>query len=115
MNTILPFPFLFGFLLSLVIAGAPGDGDVLCTVSRDVQARSAPAYNAEILMDSYNYLTLLSADRLQTQWQQVDLDANNAAGRGTEVRINTEGYTVLSSLSTLRIELDSLKKTPSKG
>jgi hypothetical protein len=40
--------------------------------------------NAKILVDSFNYLTLLS-DELGAVWQQVDLDSNNVPGGTTSV------------------------------
>ena len=68
-------------------ARAPGDADILCTVtfptSGEVQPAPLPA-NARVLMDSYDYISLLPRDAGGV-WQQVDLDDNNEAGRSTEV------------------------------
>ena len=74
-------------LLSVVNTRAPGDGDRLCTVTLpstgEVQPAPLPA-NAKVLMDSYDYITLLPRSE-GGAWQQVDLDDNNDPGRGTEV------------------------------
>ncbi len=68
-------------LLSVAAAGAPGDADTLCpSISGDAPLPS----NAEILMDSYNYLSLLGEGSVNV-WQQVDQDNNNEAGRSTSV------------------------------
>ena len=39
-------------------------------------------------MDSFNYLNLLPPHG-GAVWQQLDLDDNNTAGAGTEVRLST--------------------------
>jgi hypothetical protein len=72
-------------LLSLAIAGAPGDGDSFC-LSNALSILGPPLLpsNAEVLMDSFDYLTLLS-DELGAAWQQVDLDSNNVPGGTTSV------------------------------
>ena len=66
---------------------APEDADRLCTVTLpstgEVQPAPLPA-NAKVLMDSYDYISLLDS---YSVWQQVDLDDNNDPGRGTEVSI----------------------------
>jgi hypothetical protein len=83
------FPWLViltvGNLLSVVSAGAPGDGDTFCLNSTlgDLLPASLP-YNAKILMDSFHYFALLS-DELGAIWQQVDLDSNNVRGGATSV------------------------------
>lgn len=64
----------------MVTAGAPGDGHTFCTSGIEPQEY---LLNDKVLMDSYNYLNLLGGPG--AVWQQVDLDSNNAIGRGTEV------------------------------
>ena len=60
-------------------ARAPGDAHELCTLE---PAPLPP--NAQVLMDSYDYVELLSID---AAWQSIDLDDNNLSGSGTEVNI----------------------------
>ena len=75
-------------LLSLVTARAPEDADPFCTDTLRNESGLEPAplpSHATILMDSYNYITLLGDEGTGAVWQQVDLDNNNMAGRGTEV------------------------------
>ena len=70
-------------LLSVAIGGAPGDADEFCLpASGEVESLPLPP-NVRVLMDSYNYIVLLG--ELGVVWQQVDLDDNNAEGRGTQV------------------------------
>jgi hypothetical protein len=83
------FPWLViltvGNLLSVVSAGAPGDGDTFCISSTLGTLLPAPLpSNAKILVDSFHYLTLLS-DEFRPAWQQVDLDSNNVPGGTTSV------------------------------
>jgi hypothetical protein len=74
-----------GNLLSVVSAGAPGDSDTFCLNSTLGTLLPAPLpSNAKILMDSFNYITLLS-DEPGAVWQQVDLDSNNVPGGTTSV------------------------------
>ncbi len=70
-------------LLSVVLAQAPGDGDSFCTSSGGIPLPPTPP-NTRILMDSYRYRNFLPPHH-RAVWQQVDLDTNNAAGRGTSV------------------------------
>ena len=75
-------------LLSLVIARAPEDVDPFCTDTPPSESRLEPALlpsHAATLLDSYNYISLLGDEGTGAVWQQVDLDNNNEAGRGTEV------------------------------
>ena len=68
---------------------APGDSDRLCTVTLPSTGVVPPAplpANAKVLMDSYDYISLLPR-AIGGVWQQVDLDDNNDPGRGTEVSI----------------------------
>jgi hypothetical protein len=85
------FPLAFltlGCLLSVLSAGAPGDGDTFCLTSPLGELLPAPLpSNAKILVDSFNYLALLS-DELAAVWQQVDLDSNNVPGGTTSVSIS---------------------------
>ncbi len=75
------------FLLSVVLAQAPGDGDSFCTstlpTSGGIPLPPTPP-NAKILLDSYRYLNLLPPHD-HAVWQQVDMDNNNFAGSGTSV------------------------------
>ena len=72
-------------LVSCVVAQAPGDGDELC-VSAIIDGMVNPFYNdpssyadnERVLMDSWNYVSLLQgSDRT---WQSVDNDDNNGDG-----------------------------------
>lgn len=80
--------FTLSSLLSVASAGAPEDADEVCTVDSfdDMQSPPLPP-NAEALMDSTNYVVLLSSDHNKSVgvWQQVDLDMHNVEGEGTEV------------------------------
>ena len=59
-------------LLPVATAQAPGDEDVFCM---DLVNQSAIPANADILMDSYNYIRLLPvAEESNGVWQQVDND-----------------------------------------
>ena len=82
---------LVAVLLSVVTGRAPGDGDNFCTNTLPrtdgVQAPVHPS-NVKILMDSFNYLSLLPPHG-GAVWQQLDLDDNNEDGRGTEVSMLT--------------------------
>ena len=74
-------------LPSVVIAQAPGDGDSFCLNTLPDVAGVAPPVNpvnARILMDSYNYIRLLSSQS-GAVWQQVDVDSSSSIGRGTTV------------------------------
>ena len=74
-------------LPSVVIAQAPGDGDSFClNTLPGVQGVTPPVYpvNARILMDSYNYIRLLST-QTGSAWQQVDVDGIQSQGRGATV------------------------------
>ena len=74
-------------LPSVVIAQAPGDGDSFCTMTLpNVPGVAPPVYpvNARILMDSYNYIRLLST-LVDPVWQQVDVDGIESQGRGATV------------------------------
>ena len=67
-----------GVVLSRATAQAPGDGEQFCA---DLSMVDPPLYpaNAIILMDSYNYINLLTPVMpLDSIWQQVDND--NATG-----------------------------------
>ena len=67
-----------GVVLSRVTAQAPGDGKQFCA---DLSMVDPPLYpaNAIILMDSYNYIYLLTPDMtLDSIWQQVDNDNSTA-------------------------------------
>ena len=79
-------------------ARAPGDGDKLCTVTLPALGREPPPLpaNARVLMDSYDYITLLpSTSEESAVWQQVDLDDNNVPGRRTEVRFKSSVWSSL--------------------
>ena len=72
-------------LPSVIIAQAPGDGDSFCTTTLlNVPGVAPPVYpvNTRILMDSYNYIRLLSTGGV---WQQVDVDGIESQGRGATV------------------------------
>ena len=74
-------------LPSVVIAQAPGDGDSFCTSTLpNVPGVAPPVYpvNARILMDSYNYIRLLSS-QTGAAWQQVDVDNSSSQSRGATV------------------------------
>ena len=71
-----------GNVLSVVTARAPGDGDSRCLNS--TLSRPPLPSNAAILMDSFDYLTLLSNEP-GAAWQQVDLDSINIASSLTSV------------------------------
>ena len=88
---------LFGCLLVLTtlrvaaaIDGvAPEDEDQLCTETLPAAGVfSRPYYptNIKVLMDSYNYETLLPPQQ-NPVWQQVDLDTNNPTGETTNVSL----------------------------
>ena len=73
-------------------ASAPGDADTFCLLEQQQQQQQRRAElpgdnNVVVLMDSYNYITLLSEPGRGGVWQQVDLDSNNEVGRGTMVRM----------------------------
>ena len=73
-------------VISVTGARAPGDADRLCTVilpsTGGVEPAPPPA-NARVLMDSHDYILLLTGAGGGV-WQQVDLDGDDH-GRGTEV------------------------------
>ena len=74
-------------LPSVVIAQAPGDGDSFCTNTLpNVSGVAPPVYpvNVRILMDSYNYIRLLSTQS-GAVWQQVNVDGIQSQGRGATV------------------------------
>ena len=74
-------------LPSVIIAQAPGDGDSFCTSTiPNVPGVAPPVYpvNARILMDSFNYICLLSS-QTSAAWQQVDVDGIQSQGRGATV------------------------------
>ena len=74
-------------LPSMIIAQAPGDGDSFCTnFLPSVPGVPPPVYpvNARILMDSFNYIRLLSS-QTGAAWQQVDVDGIQSQGRGATV------------------------------
>ena len=74
-------------LPSVVIAQAPGDGDSFCiNTLLGTPGVTPPVYpvNARILMDSFNYIRLLST-QTGSVWQQVDVDGIQSQGRGATV------------------------------
>ena len=71
-------------LLSVVIAQTPGDGDSFCTNTSPGVAPQVYPVNARILMDSFNYIRLLSTQS-GAVWQQVDVDNSSSRGRGATV------------------------------
>ena len=82
-----PFFVCLTALPSVVIAQAPGDGDPFClNTLPGVPGVTPPVYpvNARILMDSYNYVRLLSS-QTGAAWQQVDVDGIESQGRGATV------------------------------
>ena len=70
---------LFSFLISSVLAQAPGDGDAPC-----VETGARYAANVRVLMDSRDYVDLLQGEN--SVWQQVDNDNNNTEHVTTSVR-----------------------------
>ena len=68
---------------SVIIAQAPGDGDSFCT---NIFSPPVSLCNARILMDSYNYIRLLSSQS-GAVWQQVDVDNSSSQGRGATVSL----------------------------
>ena len=65
-------------VLSRATAQAPGDGEQFCADLSKVDPPLYPA-NAIILMDSYNYINLLTPGMpLDSIWQQVDNDNTTA-------------------------------------
>ena len=83
----LHFATLYTTIL-MVSAGAPEDSTPFCTgelLSEGGLEPPALPSHAAVLMDSYNYLTLLGDEGSGAVWQHVDLDTNNIQGRGTEV------------------------------
>ena len=65
-------------VLSRATAQAPGDGEQFCANLSKVDPPLYPA-NAIILMDSYNYINLLTPVMpLASIWQQVDNDNTTA-------------------------------------
>ena len=81
--------FLLSILLSVVSASTPGDEHSFCTDELQASATTTPPVyppNSRILMDSYNYVSLLPPHDMSV-WQQVDNDENNIAGRGTSVSL----------------------------
>ena len=65
-------------VLSRATAQAPGDGKQFCADLHMVEQPLYPA-NAIILMDSYNYISLLTPVMpLDSIWQQVDNDNTTA-------------------------------------
>ena len=69
------------------VAGvAPGDEKQQCRDIRESGLAPLPAYSAnmKVLMDSWNYLNLLSP-RTGAVWDQVDNDINNSEGITTNV------------------------------
>jgi hypothetical protein len=78
--SLVPVLLTMGNLLSLVGAG---NGDSLClNLGLSFLSPAPLPSNAEILMDSYNYLSLLPQ-----RWQRVDLDTNNGPLATTSVSI----------------------------
>ena len=74
-------------LLSVVIAQAPGDGDSFCTNTLPGVPGIAPPVhpvNARTLMDSFNYIRLLSTQS-GAVWQQVDVDNSSSQSTVSEV------------------------------
>ena len=70
---------------------APGDEDQLfCEILRSIGAAPTPSYSANIrvLMDSWNYQTLLPP-RSRAMWDQVDNDENNPTNMTTNVSCMT--------------------------
>ena len=97
------------YVLSVVSAGAPEDADQFCIdlpATAGIEPGALPSH-AAILMGSYNYLTLLvDLDDVITSpvspvWQGLDLDTNNAGGRGTRVSRLVSAYTLLLGLVSL--------------
>ena len=84
---IVPFFVCLTALPSVVITQAPGDGDSFClSILPNVPGVAPPIYpvNARILMDSFNYIRLLSS-QTSAAWQQVDVDGIQLQGRGATV------------------------------
>jgi hypothetical protein len=77
--------FLLWSLLSLTTSR--GDPDTFCTNS---SLSSSLHSNANKLMDSFDYFTLLTLPPSEPRavWQQVDLDSNNVPGMATSVSGN---------------------------
>ena len=73
---------------------APGDEDARCSTLREVGSAPIPAYssNMKVLMDSWNYVNLLSASTVRTGavWQQIDNDMNNPPM--TTTNVNQHNY-----------------------
>jgi hypothetical protein len=93
---------VMGNLLPVVSAAAPGDGHPICTDPTDRRYRpTAPVplpSNAKILMDSFNYVILLSSDvTLAEAWLAVDRDFYNTPGYNIapEYRVSFSIYSVI--------------------
>ena len=78
--------FLYA-LLPVATAQAPGDEDLFCM---NLLNQSAIPANADILMDSYNYIRLLPVQgQSNNVWQQVDNDDNSdTQGSGTGASVS---------------------------
>ena len=74
-------------LLPVATAQAPGDENQFCT---NLLNQSAIPANADILMDSYNYIRLLpAAEESNGVWQQLDNHGNSdTQGSGTEASVS---------------------------
>ncbi len=75
--------FALHITLSSVKSQAPGDADSFCT--QESGSTPLPPYppNSRILMDSYQYISLLPALGRESTWQQVDVDnrSDDSGGR----------------------------------
>ena len=75
--------------LAVGISIAPGDAEErLCQNLRDMGAAPIPGYapNVRVLMDSWNYRSLLPP-RVEAVWDQVDNDTRNNASITTNVSL----------------------------
>ena len=71
-------------LLSVISAIAPGDENMICTHSLNVN-HTHPS-NVKVLMDSYNYIHLLEVQPNGSPlWRYMDNDRNNMPGTKSRV------------------------------
>ena len=82
-----PALILVFIFVSVPVTGvAPGDEAPLCEQLRPLRAAPIPVYsaNVRVLMDSWNYQTLLPP-HIGAVWDQVDNDMNNPSETTTSV------------------------------
>ena len=86
------------FSLPITSAQAPGDEDEFCSSPNEVKEHPVFPNNVKILMDSFNYINLLSRSNVTVvPWQQVENDDNGSDPNPALIGFTTVGLIICKS------------------